>query len=462
MISALDQNGMCAPMLRYIIEDTRHVPPFNQPASQLTIGVKPLKIHQDDVFHEVLPRLMGRLGKGMSLGGTLHHPSEMRGIRGPAIVYRDNLWFDEEFLATFMRAALASKRACRCAIPGNDPAFNAYTRPLATGLEEVRDEQGRTYYMIDLWYFPGDYTHDWQPVLVDSDAEEMGFYSVPDFMTMEQGSLTHYAPGRAVISIESWVHVYFASIICSLFARASRFDRYAKTHNFYSLKLLWSALLEQQQLLSTREVVKVGKNTSIHPTAIITGPASIGDNCNIGPGVFIDNCTIGDNVTIDDGCCLMMSSIGNGCFLPFRAALYLTAVMENTIIAQNTCLQMCVIGRNSFVGAGNTFTDFNLIEQKPIRAVDINGELREVGQVVLGSAIGHNCRIGSGMVMFPGRMIESDVVLVAAPQRRVISRNVAFEESDHHFIGGRSAHHTRHYPRQDEGDMQGESWDSRW
>ena len=70
-------------------------------------------------------------------------------------------------------------------------------------------------------------------------------------------------------------------------------------------------------------------------------------------------------MTIDDGCVLMMSTVGNGCFLPFRAALYLTAVMENTIIAQNTCLQMCVIGRNSFVGAGNTFTDFNLIEQKP-------------------------------------------------------------------------------------------------
>jgi carbonic anhydrase/acetyltransferase-like protein (isoleucine patch superfamily) len=449
-------------MQRYVIEDTRHVPPFNQPASLLTIGVRPLKIHQEDLFQEVLPRVMPRQARQITLGGAFHHPDEMRGIRGPAIVYRDNLWFDAEFLTTFMRAALASKRACRAAIPGNDPAFSVYTLPLSTGLQEARDAQGKAYHLLDLWYFPAEYTDDWQPILVDSDSEEMGFYSVPDFMTMEQGNLTFYAPGRAVISIESWVHVYYASITFSQFGRASRFDRYVKTHNFYSLRLLWSALIEQTQLLSTREVVKVGKNTSIHPTAIITGPASIGDNCNIGPGVLIDNCTIGDNVTIDDGCCLMMSSVANGCFLPFRAALYLTAVMENTIIAQNTCLQMCVIGRNSFVGAGNTFTDFNLIEQKPIRATNINGELKEVGQVVLGSGIGHNCRIGSGMVMFPGRMIESDVVLVAAPQRRVISRNVVFEESDHHFIAGRSAHHTRHYPRQDEADAQGDSWDSRW
>jgi len=139
--------------------------------------------------------------------------------------------------------------------------------------------------------------------------------------------------------------------------------------------------------------------------------------------------------------------------------LYLTAVMEDTIIAQNTCLQMCVIGRSSFVGAGCTFTDFNLMEQKPIRAANIDGVLENVGQVVLGGAVGHNCRIGSGMVIFPGRMIESDVVLVAAPHRRVISRNVRYEESDHHVLAAR-AQHTRHYPRLGEMQVE-ETWD-RW
>ena len=315
---------------------------------------------------------------------------------------------------------------------------------MAQGFEYSADDKGNPIYLVDLWYFPGEYTADVLPIVVPSDSEEMGFYSVPDFMTMEQGDLTHYAPARAVMSIESWVHVYFAAIIFGMFGRGSRFDRYVKTHNFYSLKLLWRAILEQRQLLSTSEVVRVGKNTSIHPTAVITGPASIGDNCNIGPGVMIDNCTIGDNVTIDDGCVLMMSTVGNGSFLPFRSSLYLTAVMENSIIAQNTCLQMCVIGRDSFVGAGNTFTDFNLIEQKPIKAANINGHLEDVGQVVLGGAVGHNCRIGSGMVIFPGRMIESDVVLVASPQRRVISRSVTYEESDHHYVN--SADHQRQYP----------------
>ena len=134
--------------------------------------------------------------------------------------------------------------------------------------------------------------------------------------------------------------------------------------------------------------------------------------------------------------------------------------MEDTILAQNTCLQMCVVGRNSFIGAGNTFTDFNLVEQKPIRAANIQGQLQDVGQAVLGSAVGHNCRIGSGLVIFPGRMIESDVVLVASPGRRVISRSETYDESDHHFAGEGGMAHKRQYPRHDEVREQSEGWDS--
>jgi carbonic anhydrase/acetyltransferase-like protein (isoleucine patch superfamily) len=441
------------PMLRYVIEDTRHVPPFNQAASALTIGTFPLKLHHEEVF-------LRYFKKAINLGGTFTlNRDALASVQGQALVYRDSLWFDLEFLKYFMDRAVASKRACRAAFRLDDPAFRTYTLPLAKGFERVTLSDGTPAALCDLWYFPDGYTPDITPIIVPSDSQEMGFYSVPDFMTMEQGDLTHYGAARAVLSIESWVHVYFAAIIFGLFGRAARFLTHVKTHNFYSLRLLWQAVLEQKQLLSTSNVVTVGKGTVIHPTAVITGPATIGENCHIGPGVLIDNCTIGDRVSIDDGCVLMFSAVGNGCFLPFRAALYLTTMMENSIVAQNTCLQMCVIGRNSFVGAGSTFTDFNLLEQKPIRAVNIDGKLEDVGQVVLGSAVGHNCRIGSGMVVFPGRTIESDVVLIASPQRRVIGRSVTFEESDHHFIPALSGH-PRHYPRQSDESLP-ENWD-RW
>ncbi|NDJ59624.1 MAG: multidrug transporter [Chloroflexi bacterium] len=438
-------------MRRYIIEDERHVLPFNQPASLLTVGVKPLKLLHEELCFDYFKQ-------ALSLGQSLHSREEVRNVEGECIVYRDSLWFDTEFLDYFMERARKTGKACRAALSGSDPAFRTYVLPLSTNFEK-RIVNGEEIYLADLWYFPRGYSDEIAPIIVPSESEEMGFYSVPDFMTMEQGNLTHYGPSRALISIESWVHVYFAAIIFSLYGRASRYVKFASSHNFFQLRLLWRAIMEQNQLLSTSAVVTVGKGTSIHPTAVITGPASIGENCNIGPGVFIDNCTIGDNVTIDDNCALMMSSVGDRCFLPFNGALYHTAVMENTIIAQNTCLQMCVIGRNSFVGAGNTFTDFTLLEQKKLRAANINGDLETINQIVLGGAVGHNCRIGSGLVFYPGRMVESDVVLIASPQRRVIMRSIPYEESDHH-TAATSAPHQRHYPRQGEQTHEEDAWDT--
>lgn len=449
-------------MYRYILEDTRHVPPFNEAASQLTIGTEPLKIHHENLFASFF--------KQCELGGAYYNRDQMRHIApGEAIVYRDNLWFDKEFLEYFMDGARKKGQACRAAFPADDMAYKTYTLPLATGFEQAIDEEGKPIYLVDLWYFPKGYTDDIRPVVVKSDAKEKGFYSVPDFMAQNRGDLTHFLPARALLSIESWVHVYYASVIFGVFSRGSRFEEHIKTHNFDALRLLWRGIMEQKQVLSTSQVVKVGKDTVIHPSAEISGPAVIGDNCFIGPGVVIDNCSIGNNVSIDQGCQLMLSTVANNCFLPFRASLYLTAVMENTIIAQNTCLQMCVIGRNTIISAGSTFTDFNMMGEKnyqgqigprPIKAANIYGEIESSGQSVLGSAVGHNCRIGSGMVIFPGRMIESDVVLFASAHRRVINRSVRYEESDHHNANIANSAHRRQYPRPDEMEAAEQTWNT--
>jgi carbonic anhydrase/acetyltransferase-like protein (isoleucine patch superfamily) len=451
-------------MYRYVLEDTRHVLPFNEPASQLTIGVEPLKIHHENLF--------ARMFAQSDLGNTFQHKDQLREIGpGEAVAYRDSLWFDEEFFRYFLDQAMPTRRACRAAIPADDKAFRTYTIPLTTSLEQGIDANGSPIVLVDLWYFPDGYSEDVLPIVIPSGAKEKGFYSVPDFMAQNRGDLTHYLPARAVLSIESWVHVYYAGVIFGVFTRGSRFEEYVKTHNFYTLKMLWRAIIEQRQVLESSEVVRVGKDTVIHPSAVISGPTTIGSNCFIGPGVVIDNCAIGNNVNIDQGCQLMLSTVANNSFLPFRSSLFMTAMMDNSIVAQNTCLQMCVIGRNSFVGAGNTFTDFNLlgtiseygqVVPRPIMAANIKGELENVGQAVLGGAIGHNCRIGSGMVVFPGRMIESDVVLVASPQRRVISRSVTYEESDHHALEVDNAIHRRQYPRQDEQETEEDSTWSSW
>jgi hypothetical protein len=74
---------------------------------------------------------------------------------------------------------------------------------------------------------------------------------------------------------------------------------------------------------------------------------------------------------------------------------------------------------------------------------------------VLGGCVGHNCRLGSGLIVYPARTIESDVVIAASKERRVIDKDVRYEDSDHHRF--KVAHlHKRLYPRRGEKDL--ESW----
>jgi NDP-sugar pyrophosphorylase family protein len=177
---------------------------------------------------------------------------------------------------------------------------------------------------------------------------------------------------------------------------------------------------------------------------------------NIDAGTVIENCIIGDNCNISQGCQLMLSVVGDGAFLPFRSSLFMTTVMDNSMVAQNSCLQMCVIGRNTFVGAGSTFTDFNVLPSR-LRAMNGQGELEDANREVLGGCVGHNCRLGTGMIIFPARTIESDVVLVASPERKVIQKNIRYEDSDHHKLKFSNLHRRLYDPHR-----QDEVWNDTW
>lgn len=442
-------------MRKFTIEDRYLIAPFNEPACDLSILNKPLKIHQADVLDDALGPTPAELALE-----SVHDLPSFAPEGGEIVVYRDNLYFDSEFFSEFFGQARASRLPSRAVLPAGDAAWMKYSIPLSR-LKPVKDVNGRPlYYPLDLWYFPDGYVAErhWRDIPIYSDYKEKGYYNVPDSMSnLRPGAadgaasrdldLTHLLTERSCLSIDSWIHVYFANVILGVFSRGSRFEEYLARHNLFALTVLFRAILEQKQVISCSKLVQVGEGTIIDPSAVILGPTTIGRGCYIGPGVVIDNSVIGDNVNIAQGCQLMLSVVGNNCFLPFRAALFMSTLMEYTIVAQNTCLQMCVVGRNSFVGAGTTFTDFNLLPA-PLQALNAYGELEDTGQPVLGGCVGHNTRLGSGLVIMPGRVIESDVVLFASPERRVITRNISYEESDHHKVRESIARqHKRRYPR---------------
>ncbi len=422
-------------MLKVILQDPHHILPFNEAARDLRIHNKPLWLNQRDLLAPFITR-------EIELAPGAHLPVSHE----PMIVYRDNLFFDEDYITEFMRQAKKRNCAVRAAFSMEDAAFREHALPLSVSYTPA----GNLYY-ADMWYYPQGPQADAEPLVVDLQAREIGYYHIPKYMTSDSGDLCYQVPLKAMLAIDCWTHIFIADGVFGLFSRAARFEDRLSKDLMFKLKVLSKAIYEGKQLLECSELVRIGKNCVIDPTAVIHGPTTIGDNVTINAGAVIENCIIGNNVNVSQDCQLMLSVVGDGTFLPFRAALFMTTIMENGMVAQNTCLQMCVIGRNTFIGAGNTFTDFNLIPSM-IKALDGHEKLADANRPVLGGCVGHNCRIGAGMVIFPARTIESDVVLFGSKERRIIDHDIKYEDSDHHKLKDASIH-PRLYPRQGESDL---------
>lgn len=425
-------------MRRIILNDTKFISPFNETARDLRVQNKPLWLWQRDLLAPYV--LEEREYPNWRLAQTIEkEPIE-------SLVHRDNLFFNKALIGEFITRARAGKRPVRLAFRADDPAIETHVRPLTISLAQKGE-----LLLADMWYLPEGVSQSIiaEPLVIDMEARERGFYHIPPFMATEYGDLTYQLPRKAFVVIENWVHLFVADILFGVFARGTNTEDRVSYDWRYKLQILYRSLLEQKHILSNSELVHVGKNVSIDPTAVIHGMTTIGDNVTIGPGAVVDNCIIGSNVNISQGCQLMLSVVSDGCFLPFRASLFMTSLMEYTMVAQNSCLQLCVIGRDSFIGAGTTFTDFNVLGG-PLRTVSQgpSSTLEETNQLVLGGCVGHHCRLSSGLIIYPARTIESDVVVLSSEQRQHITKNVYYEDSDHHAHADRYAY-ARLYPRQD-------------
>jgi carbonic anhydrase/acetyltransferase-like protein (isoleucine patch superfamily) len=420
-------------MRKIIVRDNHKLEPFNEAARELRVLNKPLWLHQRDV-----------LAQYCSQEREVDSFEEIPAEQVETIVYRDNLFFDQEFMHTFIAQARRSGQARRVAFNLDDKAITSHALQLQRGIRREGSHPDGLHYVADLWYFPNGVEENAQPLVMDTGAREHGYYRVPSYMTNEKGDLTYWVPYQAFLSVEHWVHLYIANCVFGLFARGARFE--ARMQKLASkLRIMAAGMWERRQVLRSSVAVQVGKNTFIDPSAKILGPTTIGDNCTIGAGAVIDNCIIGNSVNVGCGCQLMLSVVCDRSFLPFNVAMFMTTLMENSIVAQNTCLQMCVIGRDTFIGANNVFTDYNLLA-RPARVFQLD-QLVETSMPVLGGCVGHHCRIGSGLVVYPARMIESDTILFASQDRRVIAKNVTFEQSDHFKLKGGREMHSRDYPR---------------
>ena len=147
-------------------------------------------------------------------------------------------------------------------------------------------------------YYPNGPKAGVEPLVIDMQAREIGYYHVPTYMGDQSGDLVFQVPLRAMIAIDSWVHIFIADMVFGQFARGARFEKRLKEDVGFKIKILGKAIYEGRQVLESSELVKVGKGCVIDPSAVIHGPAIIGDNVTINAGAVIENSIIGNNVNI--------------------------------------------------------------------------------------------------------------------------------------------------------------------
>jgi carbonic anhydrase/acetyltransferase-like protein (isoleucine patch superfamily) len=414
-------------MRKVIIRKKEQVAPFNEVAYDLRIINKTLEQHQAEALEGIADE-----ESVVETFDTIP-PDTVE-----TLVYADNIYFDREFIEVFLAEARQRGRACQAAFRSTDPAFlqqglRALTRSLTTRGD---------LFMLDLWYFPNGLTRapaksQTEPVIIESASQEFTYYRTPSYATSGPSNLVWHIPKRVALPIDSWLHVFFCSIVFGLGKRAV----HQRVTPDAASRL--RSLIERP-FRPTDATVVMGEGCHIDPSVTFSGHVTIGDNVTIGPGCVLSECVIGDNVTLAHGNHFYMCVIGDNCFLPGAANATFTTLMENVSVGQSASLEMSVVGRNSYVGAGTIFSTYPLVPG-PIE-VRVDYEPIELDMPVLGGCVGHNCRIGSGLVVYPGCAIESDVVLFPSPTRRVIMNDITYEESDHH-ASPTAGTHPRQYPR---------------
>ncbi|NDJ52943.1 MAG: hypothetical protein GYB68_07660 [Chloroflexi bacterium] len=423
-------------MLKVILRNNRHIPPFNEPASKLRVLNKPLWQLQREILEPFVETEVV-----VNSFDTI--PSDVTEM----LVYADNLWFDEAFIQTFVNEARRRKKPVRVAFRADDPAY------LQQGLRQVTksfEKRGDLYY-ADLWYFPLGPSDGVEPLIISSEAQAVPYYQLTSNVPSQDGKVVWWVPERSMCPIDSWLHLFFANTVFGVFTEAVHFDQRSGDTSF-RFRMAWRNLSGRAHGGSPNEVT-TGTNANIDPSTVFHGLVVIGDDVTIGPGCVISNCIIGDGVTLAHANSFSMSILGDGCYFPGGASASFTTFFDKSQAALGASLEMSIVGRNTYIGGGTVLTNVNLLPQRFVLNVDY--EPHEVEVPVLGSCVGHNCRLGPGMIVYPGRMIESDVVLMASPTRRVIMNDISFEESDHHAseLGNL---HPRLYPRQDQ--QRADSW----
>jgi NDP-sugar pyrophosphorylase family protein len=185
------------------------------------------------------------------------------------------------------------------------------------------------------------------------------------------------------------------------------------TYGIHKMVYPWDILKVMHDVLNSDITsTMISKNSSIAETTIVKGPCVIEDGVSVDDfSKIIGPIYIGKNTKIGTSSLVRHSMMGDCTNIGFNCEIARSFFMGNTRIAHLDVILDSIIGQDCWLG-GLVGTTNVLLNEEIIR-FKIGDTLVSTGLNNFGSVIGHNCAIGAGAIILPGRFVPPNSIIQA-------------------------------------------------
>ncbi len=161
----------------------------------------------------------------------------------------------------------------------------------------------------------------------------------------------------------------------------------------------WEPLTTLEQRFAGN-TIEMGKDVSIHPSAVIEGPVIIGDHTTIGVGAYIRPYTV----------------IGKHCVIGHASEVKHSILGDYVVVPHFNYVGDSILGNHVHLGGGAMLANFKS-DGTTIKAI-INGEKVDTGLKKFGAVLGENVEIGAGAILNPGTIVGENTTIYAGASVR--------------------------------------------
>ncbi len=381
-------------MQAYILKTDAVLSPWGEPVGQALVLNEPVVDHLAGVLRQA----------GAAQVSQVTEVPQSHGAE--RLLATDDLWLTVHLVRAFLKAARATGKPSVLVL--KEGLFTSYSHALQD-LGQVED--GRRYPLVYLpagsdWRPSGDLALDEQglePVVIDPEASPLELPMHP--AVIKEGRLVLPMAHLAALRLAHWMHIVRANQLALLAWGSALFK-------VEPLKLLW-ALVRAMSFNKWKimgKLTRAGKGCDIHPSAVVEA-STLGDNVVVGANAVVRFSHLGDGVRISDQCNIQYSVLGQGASVA-RMGMLQGCVIYPGSNSGHYGLQLCVVGRDTFVGGEVVLGDF-----KPAGEIMVmhRGKLVSARTNMLGCAVGHGCQILMRATTYAGREIPNGYWILGPP-----------------------------------------------